>query len=1315
MKLEAFLEMPNSGSPVDRRGQNWERQGMAARVNIDAKLAKKQREVIEWLNSLFPGLSLPLEASEEELRARLFDGTVLCGIMKKFSPGYITERRNGNFLPTGVNRLQNIRMFVSAVEQMGLPAFKVSDLEQGPLSAVVNCLLLLKDHLLGEGTGVGTPDTNVAEARVMPKDFESTSFDSLEVLMGDSISDGKNSGILEEERRKVMQLYIKPTHYFHFYVDPSTPQSHHGGRRFHEVFQLKQESYFGLTTAKISEMIKSNSLDNASTQSLLSIANGILDESAGKKNGDIPQLVACLLRKVVQEIERRIASQAEHIRKQNNIIKAREEKYLSRIRVLEALATGTSEETETEKYRIEERNKIVTEAMSRLMKEKEKNDTIISELKQELEIQKMTIEETFQHMEAKAKEYQMELEQKLGDTESLLAESQSKVKKLQSVSESKFQIWNQKEHVLQRFFDLQLQSVQDLWLSSDSIKHEVKSIQNKWCEEITNFGKQLKVLTDAAENYHSVLEENRKLYNEVQELKGNIRVYCRIRPFLPEENERQTTIEYIGENGELVIMNPAKQGKDWHKMFKFNKIFGPDSTQEEVFLDTQPLVRSVLDGYNVCIFAYGQTGSGKTYTMSGPNSGNEKEWGVNYRALNDLFHLSRKRKDTYIYEVGVQMVEIYNEQVRDLLTYDGSVKKYPFLHILFHSLDNTLGILSTSQPNGLAVPDAAMHPVKSTDDVLELMQIGHSNRAVGATALNERSSRSHSIMTVHVRGVDVKTGAPLRGSLHLVDLAGSERVDRSEVTGDRLKEAQHINKSLSALGDVIYSLSQKSAHVPYRNSKLTQVLQSSLGGHAKTLMLVQINPHTESYSETLSTLKFAERVSGVELGAAKSQKEGKDIRDLLEQIGSLKDIIARKDEEIEQLQQLKDTRLRHSNSLRHSSSSPDGKVVEHNGERSESDFQQSIDDIEHQKECQVHADSEERLSDVSSVLGMEAETDGLIAELIVSPRLLRSSEITKGKVPKTPARVPKPPLQKPGLLSPSIAKLRDPIKSPRARAARFTLANNCQHTVWPGALSGAGTAPLSTTGFVLQKGETRTVDAPAAWSGRFWGRTLCAADSSGKFSCGTGDCGSGSVECSGGGAAPPATLAEFTLNGSGGMDFYDVSLVDGYNLPMLVVPQGGAGNCSATGCLADLNGLCPTDLKVVLSTSDGGSESVACKSACEAFGSPQYCCSGEYGNPSTCKPSSYSQFFKNACPRAYSYAYDDASSTFTCAAGGDYLITFCPSTTSQKSSDSNPDASLSPTNSTMIYTGGETSAASRMAALLFPFSVAVFASYLIGF
>ncbi|KAH9710966.1 Pathogenesis-related thaumatin superfamily protein [Citrus sinensis] len=230
-------------------------------------------------------------------------------------------------------------------------------------------------------------------------------------------------------------------------------------------------------------------------------------------------------------------------------------------------------------------------------------------------------------------------------------------------------------------------------------------------------------------------------------------------------------------------------------------------------------------------------------------------------------------------------------------------------------------------------------------------------------------------------------------------------------------------------------------------------------------------------------------------------------------------------------------------------------------------------------------------------------------------------------------------------------------------SATFTITNECSNTIWPGILSGAGTPQLSPTGFSLEAGQSTSISVPASWSGRLWARTHCTQDS--KFTCLTGDCGSGTLECSGSGAAPPATLAEFTLNGAGGLDFFDVSLVDGYNLPMLVTPQtqsGTAGNCTAAGCIAELNNACPSELKV---TEAGNGEDVACKSACEAFGDPQYCCSGAFATPDTCKPTSYSMFFKNACPKAYSYAYDDGTSTFTCAAA-DYVITFCPSPSTRK-------------------------------------------------
>lgn len=223
-----------------------------------------------------------------------------------------------------------------------------------------------------------------------------------------------------------------------------------------------------------------------------------------------------------------------------------------------------------------------------------------------------------------------------------------------------------------------------------------------------------------------------------------------------------------------------------------------------------------------------------------------------------------------------------------------------------------------------------------------------------------------------------------------------------------------------------------------------------------------------------------------------------------------------------------------------------------------------------------------------------------------------------------------------------------------ALSTTFNFQNNCPYTVWPGTLS--GTAQLPLTGFELANGASQSTDAPdGTWSGRTWARTQCSTDSSGKFSCLTGDCGSGQVACNGAGGAPPATLAEFTLRGDGGKDTYDTSNVDGFNVPLSITPQGGTGDCRVTSCAANINSQCPSELQV--KAPDGSV--IGCKSACEAFGSDEYCCKGAFGSPTTCKPTNYSQIFKSACPTTYSYAYDDASSTFTCT-GANYLITFCP-------------------------------------------------------
>ncbi|ONM22682.1 pathogenesis-related thaumatin-like protein 3.5 [Zea mays] len=230
-------------------------------------------------------------------------------------------------------------------------------------------------------------------------------------------------------------------------------------------------------------------------------------------------------------------------------------------------------------------------------------------------------------------------------------------------------------------------------------------------------------------------------------------------------------------------------------------------------------------------------------------------------------------------------------------------------------------------------------------------------------------------------------------------------------------------------------------------------------------------------------------------------------------------------------------------------------------------------------------------------------------------------------------------------------------------AMTFTISNYCPHPIWPGTLAGAGTSQLSTTGFKLEPGQTAQLAAPAGWSGRIWARTGCVFDAEGAGVCQTGDCG-GRVECRGSGATPPATLFEVTLGQGGGqLDFYDVSLVDGYNLPVVAIPRARQGACNATGCMADLNRSCPTELQV-----DCGGGAIACRSACEAFGQDRYCCSGAYGTPDACHPTVYSSIFKSACPRAYSYAYDDSTSTFTCKAL-DYTIAFCLPTSGIKKSD----------------------------------------------
>lgn len=219
-----------------------------------------------------------------------------------------------------------------------------------------------------------------------------------------------------------------------------------------------------------------------------------------------------------------------------------------------------------------------------------------------------------------------------------------------------------------------------------------------------------------------------------------------------------------------------------------------------------------------------------------------------------------------------------------------------------------------------------------------------------------------------------------------------------------------------------------------------------------------------------------------------------------------------------------------------------------------------------------------------------------------------------------------------------------------SEAAVFTLENKCRVTIWPGILTAAGKPQLMDGGLQLRPNQTINITSPTGWSGRIWGRRRCSFDMSGRGMCITGDCG-GKLKCAGAGGAPPATLAEFTLDSP--VDYYDISLVDGYNMQVSIFPSGGSGSCKPITCSADLNKKCPRGLEV-----KNRGRIAGCKSACSAFKKPEYCCTGAFNNPNKCQPSSYSKAFKASCPQAYSYAYDDASSIFTCQ-GANYLIRFC--------------------------------------------------------
>jgi len=309
---------------------------------------------------------------------------------------------------------------------------------------------------------------------------------------------------------------------------------------------------------------------------------------------------------------------------------------------------------------------------------------------------------------------------------------------------------------------------------------------------------------------------------------------------------------------DFILEIPSKDAVEGKFTFEYDRVYKPYAQQKDITEDTSEYVQSVLDGYNVSIFAYGQTGSGKTWTMDGP----KEDPGVNLHALQELFRVVAERVPMFEYTITMSVFEIYNNSINCLLTEKKKKSKKPVYK-------------ARVTPNGVTVENGMEVEVKCRDDVLKLMDIAKLNRKTACTNMNDKSSRSHMIIIVNVQGYNVPANIEYLGKLFMVDLAGSERVAKSGVTGKALKEAMEINKSLTALGDVMQALQKKTSYIPYRNSTLTYLMQNALGGHAKTIMFINICPTDEHVSETLSSLRFAQRVAKVELG--KAQKTFKKV------------------------------------------------------------------------------------------------------------------------------------------------------------------------------------------------------------------------------------------------------------------------------------------------------------------------------------------------------------------------------------------------------------------------------------------------------
>ena len=354
---------------------------------------------------------------------------------------------------------------------------------------------------------------------------------------------------------------------------------------------------------------------------------------------------------------------------------------------------------------------------------------------------------------------------------------------------------------------------------------------------------------------------------ENHETSENIKVCLRIRPMNLQEQGRNdlNCIEPVSSN-QLIFTN-----KNMRRSYTYNLVFGPETTQEDIFYNCSinKLIDSALEGYSVTIFAYGQTGSGKTYTIMGRDDSinekilsNNKYSGIMPKSINYIWSTVGSKQEKYY--IKVSFLEIYNEQINDLL-----------------NIGNTNLQIRWDQKQGFFVEGLLVIECKKPEDIVEVILQGTKNRKKGSHELNKDSSRSHTILTVYVISEFQSQGQNFKkyGKISFVDLAGSERLKETHSSGGMIKETGNINKSLFVLGKVISSLTDKKTnnqHIPYRDSKLTMLLMDSIGGASKTLMIACVSPSATYSDETMSTLNYASRTMNIK-NKPLVQMEGKDV------------------------------------------------------------------------------------------------------------------------------------------------------------------------------------------------------------------------------------------------------------------------------------------------------------------------------------------------------------------------------------------------------------------------------------------------------